>query len=279
MRLGLLYPFGYDIPWAWAIVYYIYVGSPEPQLSNISSPTLLTLRTCCFGDKTAQKLYQMKKRILLFLSVMMSVVIGCTDLDDVNNRLENLEMTVSNLQSALNALQQAYDDGKLISYVTPVEGMDGAWVITFSDATSIRLTSGADGKDGRDGITPYLLIDTDGYWCVSYDNGVTFSRLLDSNGNPIKAEGKKGDQGEKGDKGDKGENGEDGISVRIVVDENGFYVFQLYRISDPDTIIETITTPIDSNPDHLISSIVEDDVTHVITITMQNGKSSHTHLI
>lgn len=35
---------------------------------------------------------------------------------------------------------------------------------------------GEDGKDGKDGITPQLKIDN-GYWCISYDNGSTWTQL------------------------------------------------------------------------------------------------------
>ena len=54
--------------------------------------------------------------------------------------------------------------------------------------------AGSDGKDGTDGITPQLKIDG-GYWCISYDNGASWSRLG-------QATGDKGDKGDKGEQGD-----------------------------------------------------------------------------
>ncbi|MBR2330987.1 MAG: hypothetical protein IKA38_00700, partial [Alistipes sp.] len=91
--------------------------------------------------------------------------------------------------------------------VEPSQNSNGGWIITFSDSQSIELTNGADGADGTngiDGLTPYLLVDQDGYWCISYDNGNTFTRMMDNSGNYIKAIGEKGDKGDQGEKGDKG---------------------------------------------------------------------------
>ena len=50
------------------------------------------------------------------------------------------------------------DNGKMI----PCRGTDG--------------TNGKNGTDGKDGITPKIEIQ-DGYWCVSYDEGNTWTRL------------------------------------------------------------------------------------------------------
>ena len=41
---------------------------------------------------------------------------------------------------------------------------------------------GTDGKDGKDGITPQLKIE-DGYWYLSYDNGVSWQNLGKATGN------------------------------------------------------------------------------------------------
>lgn len=71
--------------------------------------------------------------------------------------------------------------------------------------------NGTNGTNGKDGVTPKLKIE-DGYWYVSYDNGVTWIEVGKATGeNGEKGDkGDKGDQGEKGDKGDKGDVGNDG---------------------------------------------------------------------
>ena len=183
-------------------------------------------------------------------------LVCCNSLDDINNRLDKLETKITDLQSATDALQKAYADGKVIKSVSLVtaagEEADG-WHISFSDDTSITLYNGANGK------TPYLFVDQDGYWCISYDEGAHFTRMMDNSGGYIKAQGEKGDAGE------------EGVSIRVKTDEKGFYFFELYKASDPTTVIQTIVTPYNSDPSHLIMSIAEDNITHIVTLTMQDG--------
>ena len=255
---------------------------------------------------------------------------SCTNLDDVNERLDNLESRVSTIEDALTALQRAYNEGKIISSVDPISEKQGGWLITFSDHSTITLVNGSNGKDGQDGkdgengkdgqdgkdgvdgkdgadgqdgkdgldgkdgrdgldgangITPLIKIDQDGYFCVSYDNGKTYTRLMDNDGNYISAkgeqgdkgeqgeQGEKGEQGDKGDKGDKGERGSDGISVKVVVNQNGYFVIQFYYASLPNRIIDEIVTAYPAQPDNLIHAIAQDDVHHTVTLTMGNGQT------
>ena len=197
----------------------------------------------------------------------------CTNLDEIYNRLDHLDKEVSDIQQAVDALQKAYDDGKVIKSITPIDADNSGWSIVFSDNSIIRLMNGQDGKDGqngmngRDGLTPYLFVDQDGYWCLSYDEGENFTRMMDSEGNYVKANGDKGDKGEIGDKGD------EGVSVRVIVNNEGYYIFELYNASNPTKVIDTIITPYNINPANLISGIAVDDVTHIITLTMQNGSA------
>ena len=44
----------------------------------------------------------------------------CNSLDDINNRLDKLETKITDLQSATDALQKAYADGKVIKSVSLV---------------------------------------------------------------------------------------------------------------------------------------------------------------
>ena len=63
-------------------------------------------------------------------------------------------------------------------------------------------TPGEQGKPGTDGITPRLKI-VDGYWYISYDDGVTWES------EPLgQATGEKGDKGDQGPQGQKGEKGD-----------------------------------------------------------------------
>lgn len=55
---------------------------------------------------------------------------------------------------------------------------------------------------GKDAVTPLLKVDSDGYWIISYDGGYTYARLLDENGDFVRAEGRDGDDGKNGNDGD-----------------------------------------------------------------------------
>lgn len=94
------------------------------------------------------------------------------------------------------------------------EGLVDTYEITYTTGTKFTFTvtngqNGVDGEDGRDGvdgtdgITPLLRI-TDGYWEVSYDNGITWISL------GVKATGEQGPQGEPGKDGEDGKDGQDG---------------------------------------------------------------------
>lgn len=207
---------------------------------------------------------------------------SCTDLTNVENRLGAVEKDVANLQTALKDLKSAYEKGKIIKTVEPTDSASGGWVVTFSDGQSIALLNGKDGGDGADGIdgengadgiTPYMLVDQDGFWCVSYDGGESFTRIMDNAGNYVKAIGEKGDSGEQGEQGEQGEKGNEGLSVRVSTDKDGYYTFLTYYASSPDEIIETIVTPYQSDPSKVLKSISQDDQTNVITISLADGNS------
>ena len=185
----------------------------------------------------------MKKSIILLLSVIICCF-SCSKIDELEDRINIIEQQLSELTSA-------YESGKIIKDVKACTNGDlTGWTITFSDNQSINIYNGVDGKDG---ITPILNVNPDGFWEVSYDNGVTFNLLTDSEGNYFTSKGK------------------DGASVRIAVSEDGYYVFELYYNSNPDNVIESIKTPMSSSPSNSIKSIVKDQYSGTITLEMADG--------
>ena len=92
--------------------------------------------------------------------------------------------------------------------------LDGEWLIV--DGKKVKAvgtdgSEGAGGKDGADGITPKLKIE-DGFWYITYDNGVTWSKLGKATG----------------DDGKDGKNGLDGSSFfKSVTIEDGYAIFVL----------------------------------------------------
>lgn len=213
----------------------------------------------------------MKNKILLLLfTIIATTYTSCTDLTEVEDRLNILEQEVIDIKDAIKVLQSAYENGKIIKSVEPLENPNDGWVITFTDGNFIELkngvsaengTNGINGTNGTNGVTPYLLIDQDGYWCISNDNGNTFTRMMDNSGKSVKA------------KGDKGDKGDEGISIKVIIDNDGYYVFNMYYASEPNSIIDTIKTPYQSNPSKVISSIIQDEATNIIIITLEDGSS------
>ena len=84
-------------------------------------------------------------------------------------------------------------------------------------------TDGADGQDGKDGITPQLKIE-EGYWYISYDNGVTWTLLGKATGEDGK-DGADGEDGKDGQNGADGKDGQDGDSMFQSVTQDENYVY------------------------------------------------------
>ncbi|MBP3601744.1 MAG: CotH kinase family protein [Alistipes sp.] len=185
----------------------------------------------------------MKKSIIILLSALICCI-SCSKIDDLENRVNAIEKQIGELQSA-------YQNGKIIKEVTPYVGDDyTGWTISFSDGQSINIYNG---NDGADAITPIFRINSEGFWEVSYDNGESFSLLTDKEGNGVTGKGV------------------DGVSVRVVISEDGRYVFELYQGSNPEDVIESIETPISSSKANSIKSIVKDEYTGVIYLEMADG--------
>lgn len=137
------------------------------------------------------------------------------EIDKIKEDIGSLKTQVSTMQKVVDA----FNEGKVITSVVQMSGGKGS-KITFNDGTSIEIVNGKDapvigveefdsvyywtltsngstsflvdsndqklpvsGKPGKEGITPQLEIDAEGYWTV---NGI---RVEDSNGNVIKAQG------------------------------------------------------------------------------------------
>jgi hypothetical protein len=164
-----------------------------------------------------------------------------------------LEERVDTIEKQLFELTSAYESGKIIKEVKPYSNGDQTgWTITFSDNNSINIYNGTDGEDG---ITPIFNISPEGFWEVSYDNGKTFSLLTDSEGNGFASKGK------------------DGVSVRVSISADDYYVFELYDTSNPDNVIESIKTSIHSTSSNSIKSITKDQYSGVITLVMADGST------
>ncbi len=113
------------------------------------------------------------KRILVMVASAV-LVLGLAGCSDLNDRVDQLESDVQELQNGLKTLQAAVDAKLTVTGVTDIE--NGSKV-TFSNGTSIDITNGKDGKDGgdgKDGKDGDTLIGS-----ISVENGYAYITLAD----------------------------------------------------------------------------------------------------
>lgn len=156
----------------------------------------------------------MKRLIILSLSLL--ALTSCSDLkkrmDELEDRVlaleKQCEMMNSNIE-ALRSIVNVLNQADFITGVTPIEvgGKIIGYTLEFRNSPSITIYNGSDGKDApvigirkdggtyywtigddwlldddgnriaaKGGITPRMKIE-DGYWWISYDNGVSWEKL------------------------------------------------------------------------------------------------------
>ena len=104
--------------------------------------------------------------MLFFLTAIC--ITSCTK--DYGPEIDKIKTDVSNLQTSVDKLKEAYENGKIIVSVEPLSFVSGVWKVTFSDESIIYLqngsngTDGVNGIDGADGVTPYVKIDNNCNW-------------------------------------------------------------------------------------------------------------------
>ena len=104
------------------------------------------------------------------------------------------------------------------------DGQDGAPGAPGQDGTDgTPGAPGAPGADGKDGVTPQIKIE-EGYWYVSYDNGLKWTRLGKATGEDGK-DGVDGAPGQDGAAGAPGQDGQDGDSMFRDIEITSDYVF------------------------------------------------------
>ena len=159
--------------------------------------------------------------------VAATSVIGCTDTDELEKRIDEIDARVTALEKVTEALNenvaalQAIAEGKTIN---KVEENSGTYTITLSDGTELKLNQGTEGMGkapllsiddegywmadyqdgkgpqyilsasdekvigrGQNGVTPKFSVNAAGNWTVSYDGGKNWSEVLDENGKTVKA--------------------------------------------------------------------------------------------
>lgn len=149
-------------------------------------------------------------------------------IESIEEKIESMNKEIASVENIVKALEKRL-------YVTNITPLPEGYEILFSDGSQIIISDGKDGEDGKDApvinvrlyegqyywtqtingetdwlydnegnkvpasgvdaTTPLLKVDSDGYWIISYDNGNTYARVFDENGNPVKAIGQDGEDG------------------------------------------------------------------------------------
>ena len=155
--------------------------------------------------------------------------------NETNTNLSALQTIVTALQNNdyITSVDPLTENGKVVGYTikfaksnpiviyngkdgadgnTPVIGvkkdtdgiyywtLDGEFIVADGQKIKAQGTDGNNGADGSDGVTPKLEI-REGYWWISYDNGVNWTQLGKATG----------------------EDGKDADSIIITQDENNVY--------------------------------------------------------
>ncbi len=165
----------------------------------------------------------MKNRIFSIVALISALVtVSCNDMKELTDRVDNLENRVEVIESLTTtmngqivALQAFVSSNKSISKVE--KATDGTYTLTLSDNSTIVLKQGSEGAavmpeiainndgnwtvngtvltvggnpvpaTGANGATPVFGVDAEGYWTVKYAADETPARVLDANGQPVKA--------------------------------------------------------------------------------------------
>ena len=138
------------------------------------------------------------------------------EIDQIENQVKQMNASLSSLKTIVD---QMAEGGYVVDVKAfKDEDERGGYTLVFNDGTELKLYSGVDGKDGKDafgpaiaiakdetghwcwtldgeflttedgqhctvdgkdGVTPQLKIDEEGYWCISMDNGETWEQKKD----------------------------------------------------------------------------------------------------
>lgn len=185
----------------------------------------------------------MKRFESFFIIVIFSIFLnGCNKYDDsdIMEKLSSLDYRVASIEGILEVMNYEIISVESLAealqqrlFVTKVDvTSSNGYSLRFSDGSTVVISHGADGKDGKDapligiryyngryywvkttenttewlldkngslipasgtdGVTPLIKVDSDGYWIISYDNGYSFVTLTDISGNAFKASGEDG---------------------------------------------------------------------------------------
>ena len=171
---------------------------------------------------------------VIYLTVLGFLAVSCYDdsalwnsMEEYENRLASLESKYETLNgeiSSLKTLVSAFQQGDYITSVSPIKenGKEIGYEITFATHGTISILHG---QDAVPATTPMIGIkkDTDGvyYWTIDGE------WLLDEAGQKVKAvgtDGKDGSAGSQGAQGNPGAPGPDGITPKLKIENEYWFL-------------------------------------------------------
>ena len=145
----------------------------------------------------------MRKFLLSALSVVATLLVmnSCSyddssiwnEVNNVKERVEELEKSVQKINNEIATLQTILDAMQDNVYVTDVNQTSEDYTIIFSNGTTATITNGRDGsngkdgKDGKDGATPVISVkqgkDNNFYWTINGEWLLVDGQRVRANGN------------------------------------------------------------------------------------------------
>lgn len=157
------------------------------------------------------KLNNLEQRITSMESTLSRLNTDLNTMSSIVNVLSN-NLSITSVTPIDDGFRITFSDGSNYSIKNGTNGVNGeegatpiigvreyngqyCWTQTVSGSTTWITDSHGDKilASGSDGITPLLKVSSDGFWMVSYDQGITYSYVRDARGNLVPASVKTGD--------------------------------------------------------------------------------------
>lgn len=198
------------------------------------------------------------KHLIAAVSLSVFVISACSDITDMENRLDSLESKVQALETVITSINSNIESVAALASgsctINSVTEDDGVYTIVLSNGEEIVLTQGTIGV----GNAPVMSVDKDGYWMVDYGQGPEYIYADADNTKKIMAYGS------------------DGVTPVFGVDSKGFWTVSYDRGKTYAQVKDSNGQPVPAVSDGAVASgqffkdvTYEDDV---FTLTLGSGE-------
>ena len=164
----------------------------------------LTLACFLFGGTSCSKFSDFEKQLGELESKVVAIEAQISALNANVSSLKYLTegAVITEVSETATGYELTLSDGRKLTVNHGVKGADGANGTNGTngtDGTTPTISINENGywvingvvqtvnAYGQDGVTPKFSVDADGYWVVSYNNGASYEKVKDADGNPVKA--------------------------------------------------------------------------------------------